>query len=97
MPNVIILNSYEHYCSLTSSPEELKIAFITSLLLDAANTCSKKHSKSAILLVGLDKISFNVSDRLNTLLHLYYRHIMDLKDVEEKQVVNSIISLASAM
>lgn len=97
LPNVIILNSFEHYGCLTSSTDSTRPAFITSLLLDAVNVCSHKNSKPSLFLACLNDEDCVLDYKLKTLLHLYFEHLVELRDSHEKDdtAVDSIIQLAN--
>lgn len=96
MPNVIIVNNYEHYCTLSSNFDYLKIAFITSSLLDAVSTCSHKHCKKSLLLVCLNTEDFVIDSKLKVLLHTYFRDLIELSDTCDKTVAaDEIIRMAN--
>lgn len=98
VPNVIILNNYEHYCSLTQNFDNLRTAFVTSSLLDAASTCSHKHSKPALLLVCHNNKDFILNYRLKILTQMYFQHLVEVNDsCKKNDTVDSIIRLANIL
>lgn len=97
LPNVIILNNFEHYGCLTSSSDSTRPALITSLLLDAVNVCSHKNSKPSLFLACLNDEAYVLDYKLKNLLHLYFEHLVELQASHEKDdtAVGSIIQLAN--
>ncbi|XP_069690380.1 uncharacterized protein [Periplaneta americana] len=51
MPGVLIVDSLDHYCSLTE--DQARAALVCASLLDAASVCSRQSKKSTVLLTSL--------------------------------------------
>lgn len=97
LPNVLILNCYEHYCCLTSNNDnKAKAPVITALLLDAVSTCSCKNSRSSLFLAGLNDKECSLDNKLKILLNLYFEHLVELYHSDQKDsTLDHIISLAN--
>lgn len=96
MPNVIILNNYEHYCPLPPNFDSLRTAFVTSSLLDAVSTCSHKHSRPALLLVCHNNKDSILDYRLKILVQMYFQHVVDVKEpCDKNDTTHSVIRLAN--